>query len=219
MRNKYIAVTVLLLPALAVGVVYQWLRTDSAPEGYIHRVVSVVDGDTIVVSPGKDGERHIRYLGIDTPERFEPYSDKARKMNRSLVYNKSVRIETAFRRDDVYYRVLGFIFVHAESGQEVMVNLRLVEEGLAWLYPTDMQNTPYYDKFLSAQSNAIAKRINLWSSVNLDSRAYLETEGSFFHFTKTCRKRTRLLETTVEQAFLSAKIPCRRCRSGRMWRK
>lgn len=57
------------------------------------RVTRVSDGDTIDVIPA--GERRpirVRVFGIDTPERREPFSTRARNHTRVLVFDKAVRV-------------------------------------------------------------------------------------------------------------------------------
>ena len=51
-------------------------------------VQRVIDGDTVVLA---DGER-VRYIGMDTPERGEPFFDEATEYNRRLVEGRRVRL-------------------------------------------------------------------------------------------------------------------------------
>lgn len=44
-----------------------------------YQVTQVLDGDTIVVSSGE----HIRYWGIDAPEKFERWGEAATKFNQA----------------------------------------------------------------------------------------------------------------------------------------
>ena len=48
----------------------------------------VIDGDTVVLA---DGER-VRYIGMDTPERGEPFFDEATEYNRRLVEGRRVQL-------------------------------------------------------------------------------------------------------------------------------
>jgi endonuclease YncB( thermonuclease family) len=69
-------------------------------------VTQVIDGDTIVIDTGQ----HVRFIGIDTPERDHCGYDAATANMRRLVYGKAV-ILTAGARDDVdrYGRLLRYI--------------------------------------------------------------------------------------------------------------
>jgi len=69
-------------------------------------VTEVLDGDTIVIETGE----HIRFIGIDTPERGRCGSTEATANMRNMVYGKAV-ILTAGARDDVdkYGRLLRYV--------------------------------------------------------------------------------------------------------------
>jgi len=69
-------------------------------------VTEVLDGDTIVIDTGE----HIRFIGIDTPERGHCGSAEATANMRNMVYGKAV-ILTAGARDDVdkYGRLLRYV--------------------------------------------------------------------------------------------------------------
>lgn len=83
----------------------------------------VIDGDTIIL---KNGER-IRYLGIDSPERGEPYYDEARKRNIALCAGKRLRLVVCGAEPkDRYGRTLAWVWAG-----DTFVNAALLEEGLA----------------------------------------------------------------------------------------
>jgi micrococcal nuclease len=52
-------------------------------------VAQVVDGDTVELTDG----RRVRYIGINTPERDQPYYQEATEANRQLVGGKDVQLE------------------------------------------------------------------------------------------------------------------------------
>lgn len=115
-------------------------------------VAAVVDGDTITL-----GDRtRIRYLGINAPEKGQPFFSEALELNRKLVAEKRVRLELDEKRQDRYGRLLAYVFV----GEE-MVNLRLIREGLAHVLVIP-PNLRYSDAFLRAQQEARAARRGIW---------------------------------------------------------
>ena len=62
---------------------------DLVGKSFEAKIVAVIDGDT--VEGVRDGERlsiRIRLEGIDTPERGEPYSQEARRLTRSLLFDQ-----------------------------------------------------------------------------------------------------------------------------------
>ncbi len=70
-------------------------------------VVQVVDGDTVELSTG----RRLRYIGLNTPERDQPYYNEAREANRQLVEGKTVALEWDVETVDQYGRNLAYLWV------------------------------------------------------------------------------------------------------------
>ncbi len=134
----------------------------------VSRVVKIVDGDTAVLSGG----RQVRYIGIDTPETRrrragaweevnEPFSAEACRANEELVLGRPVRLEYDVERRDTYGRLLAYLWV-GETGQEVMVQEELLRRGLALLY-TFPPNVKHVDRFKAAQDEARRAKKGLWS--------------------------------------------------------
>lgn len=115
-------------------------------------VVSVADGDTLVVA---DSERKVtlRLAEIDAPERTQPYSQVARRNLVDLCKSaKSVRFETV--TTDRYGRTVAHVWC-----DEVHVNWRQVEDGLAWCFTKYLQSP---DLCLPLERAARADRRGLW---------------------------------------------------------
>jgi micrococcal nuclease len=91
-------------------------------------VTAVIDGDTISLSNGTK----VRYLGINTPERGQPFYEEAKRFNARLVGGKDVRLETGPVKRDGYGRLLAYVYVG-----DVLVNARLIAEGLGYLFVID----------------------------------------------------------------------------------
>lgn len=100
------------------------------------KVIKVIDGDTIVL----EGGYRVRYIGIDAPEKGEPYYSEAQDANRRLVQNKRVRLEKDISETDKYGRLLRY--VHVDS---TFVNAELVRQGYAkaHAYPPDIKYQAY----------------------------------------------------------------------------
>ena len=94
-----------------------------------YRVLSVIDGDTIMLE-GLDTQ--VRYLEIDAPEipteesPGDPLSLEAKKFNESLVDGKMVRLEFDEEKYDYYGRMLAYVYVDG-----LFVNHEMVRSGLA----------------------------------------------------------------------------------------
>lgn len=87
-------------------------------------VTSIVDGDTVHVALGDGATITIRLDGIDSPERGEPFSDRATRETRVLLLTKQVQV----RGTDVdrYGRLVARLVVDG-----VDVSTQLVRDGLA----------------------------------------------------------------------------------------
>jgi len=113
-------------------------------------VKRIIDGDTIEAK-----NQSIRLLGMNTPERGEPFYEEAKEFLESLILNKTVKLEFGKEKYDKYRRLLGYVFLNGEN-----VNIKLVEEGLANIYFPSGKDK-YYDKFLDSWEKCIENNQNL----------------------------------------------------------
>jgi endonuclease YncB( thermonuclease family) len=123
------------------------------------QVRHVVDGDTLVLSD----KRHVRLIGINTPERGrdgspdQPLAHEARVMLHSLVDNKTVRLQMEQDRHDRYGRLLAHVILtDGRNVQEI-----LLRSGLAFVVaiPPNVGRLPRYQ---SAEREARNKRLGVW---------------------------------------------------------
>lgn len=122
------------------------------PRPELATVTFVVDGDTVEIQT----EERIRLIGIDSPERGDPYYVEARNKLSELVLNKQVRMEKDVSEKDRYGRLLRYLYVG-----NLFVNLEMVKQGYAsaYTYPPDVK---YSQQFLAAEQEARSKRVGLW---------------------------------------------------------
>jgi micrococcal nuclease len=118
-----------------------------------YRVRYVLDGDTIELADG----RKIRYLGLNAPERDQPFYEEARLFNATLVADQTVRLEYDVVPIDQYGRTLAHVFVG-----EKHVNFELVRQGYANTY-TVPPNLRYADEMLAAEREARENQLGLWA--------------------------------------------------------
>jgi len=90
-------------------------------------VISVLDGDTIVVLHNNRAKR-IHLHGIDGPEKGQPYGMKAKQAASALVFGKEVTLQTYGK--DKYGRTLADVFLPDGTN----VNHELVKDGWCWWY-------------------------------------------------------------------------------------
>ena len=114
-------------------------------------VKTVLDGDSIVLTDGTK----VRYFGINTPERGQPFSEQAKQFNEKLVHGKQVEIVPAKKKRDGYGRVLVYVFVDGN-----LVNARLIQAGLAYVFT--FGPFQYADEWLALQQQAQEQRIGMW---------------------------------------------------------
>lgn len=117
-------------------------------------VVRVTDGDTVVL---RGGEK-VRYVGVDTPERGEPFYGEARERNKELLRGGDVTMEVcAAEPTDKYGRTLAWVY----SGG-VDVGGVLVREGLAGtlsIPPCGERKSKFFKEY---EDEAKAKGLGVW---------------------------------------------------------
>ena len=117
------------------------------------QVIRVIDGDTIVI----EGGQHLRYIGMDTPEKGEAFYLESTEANRRLVEGKRVRLVKDISETDRYGRLLRYVWV-----DDRMVNAELVRIGmaLAKAYPPDTRYQGYFEQL---EKEARTARRGIWA--------------------------------------------------------
>lgn len=131
------------------------------PGGVRARVTHVYDGDTIKVD--LDGSSYrLRYIGVDTPERDEPFYQEALDFNRQLVEDQTVILVQDVSETDRYGRLLRYVYL--EDG--TFVNAELMRNGMARLvtFPPDVAQTDY---FRELQRGAQEAGTGMWGRPDL----------------------------------------------------
>lgn len=118
-------------------------------------VTKVFDGDTIEINY----KEKIRYIGINAPEKGQPFSSKSLLKNQELVSGKKVRLELDVQTKDRYRRTLAYVFIG-----DIFVNQEMVKEGLA-VSETIQPNVKYQKEILEAQKRARESCIGVWQGL------------------------------------------------------
>jgi micrococcal nuclease len=127
------------------------------PKDYTIEIVDyVIDGDTIVL---KNGE-HVRYIGIDTPEKGDCFWKEATNFNKKLVEGKTVKLIKDKENRDKYGRLLRYVYVN-----DIFVNEELVKLGYAeeFLVPP---NNKYSYNFNILEDRAKNLNLGIWKKCN-----------------------------------------------------
>lgn len=145
------------------------------------KVISITDGDTIVVDLNGKTEK-LRFIGIDTPETYHPskpvqyFGKEASDYTTKQLTNKTIYLQKDVSERDKYGRLLRYIWLvkpskNEPSKEEVIANCfnaELVKNGYAhaYTYPPDVK---YNEIFKELEAEAREKHIGLWNNENPDS--------------------------------------------------
>lgn len=130
--------------------------TDDIPDGDVATVTNVIDGDTIDATLNGITYR-VRYIGVDTPERDEPYYSEATAANRALVAGQQVILVRDVSETDEFGRLLRYVY----RPDGTFVNAQLIANGYARLvtFPPDTAQAAYFQQL---QREAREAERGLW---------------------------------------------------------
>ena len=122
------------------------------------QVVGISDGDTLKVLDANHQVHTIRLMGIDAPEKAQPFGQRAKQSLSALVFQQQVQVE--WHKQDRYGRIVGQ--VRTRAGVDVC--LEQLQRGMAWHYkqyereqsPADRQS------YAAAEAEARAAKLGLW---------------------------------------------------------
>lgn len=134
------------------------ISTSALADTLIGKVVGVSDGDTITVLDGQQTQHKVRLMGIDCPEKAQPFGQNAKQSLSNLVFGRSVNVE--WQKLDRYERIVGKVLV---GGQDA--NLEQLRKGLAWHYKKYEREQEPLDRATYSQAEIEARMGNrgLWS--------------------------------------------------------
>jgi len=159
LKSKSFIFAVLLLGigiGLGLGLGHGLWHSDNSNSGLYEEalVTSVIDGDTVELADG----RHVRYLGINTPEVGDYYAEEATARNRDLVEGKTIELQRGSRDQDEYGRLLRYVYVDG-----TFVNAELVVEGYATAYIFDPDDR-YSQILVQLEQYARMRELGLWAT-------------------------------------------------------
>ena len=130
------------------------------------QVLSVIDGDSLVVSIVRD-QNEVRLDSIDSPEGRQAWGEQATSGLRKLIAGRLVLLEQ--HGQDQYGRTLATIYaVHLTNHECINVNEHMVMLGHAWVNRLHYGHLPpdRQDKLNDLQRRAKSERLGLWSEPN-----------------------------------------------------
>lgn len=129
-------------------------------DGQHVKIAYVIDGDTVELDNG----RRVRYLGINTPERGQPFYKEATEANRRLAEGQAAWMVLDTQPTDRFGRTLAYLWI-----QDRFVNLELVSQGYANAY-TEPPNVRYSEEILAAEQEARNAQAGLWALADVPIR-------------------------------------------------
>ncbi len=148
LRWPVVLLFLVLLVSTACGPLKRGPDTSDWP-----RVERVVDGDTIVLDNGTI----VRLLGVNTPERGQPFYEEAKAFTEELTLGKPVRLERDVVPVDQYNRVLAYVYLEDDT----FVNLEIVRQGYGQVYVIP-PNVAHVEELREAEQEAREQGRGLW---------------------------------------------------------
>ena len=141
-----------------------------------HRVLSVVDGDTIKIEY-KGGSETVRLIGVDTPETVNPnwplevFAKEASAFTTNLLVGETVYLRFGNEARGKYDRLLAYVF-RAPDG--LFVNLEIVRQGYGNAYIK--YPFKHMELFRHYEARARDSRKGLWGVASLASTSDVRSE-------------------------------------------
>jgi micrococcal nuclease len=120
---------------------------------YEGTIIRVIDGDTYVFLT-MTGSFTVRMLGIDAPERDQPFSRESSEFLSSYLNKKAITIVNGTDKDD---RSVGTLFVNGKD-----INLLSLKGGYSWHYKRYSADKDY----AAAEEYAQRNKLKIWSLPN-----------------------------------------------------
>ncbi len=136
-----------------------------------HRVIRIVDGDTIIVNYKGKNEK-VRLLCVNTPESVHPDKKQnipmgkvASDYTKKRLKGKYVELEFVGPIRRRYGRLLAYVFVDGLN-----FNLELVRKGLSPHYIKHGLSEKYDQEFKEAERYARKHKLNIWGDLELTKK-------------------------------------------------
>ena len=143
--SGWLSINRILLPLLLL------FTLSAQAEALEGKVVKIADGDTLTLLTPSNQQVKIRLAGIDTPEKKQPFGNKAKQALSNLAFQKQALVEIETK--DRYGRTIGVVFVDGLN-----VNAELVKQGMAWVYRKYTDDKRLY----ALESEAKQAKRGLW---------------------------------------------------------
>ena len=104
-----------------------------APTAQEYQLVYAADGDSFEVQDSRKRKLRVRLYGVDAPEGKQTYGKESRAHLIKLMQGKKVIIKTMYQDD--YKRSVALVYLSVNGKpDELSINQRQVQAGMAWVY-------------------------------------------------------------------------------------
>ena len=123
------------------------------------RIVGVSDGDTVTLLDTAKTTHKVRLMGIDAPEKSQPFGTRSKQSLSSLIFGKYVAVE--WSKKDRYGRLIAKI----STPNIPDINLEQVKLGMAWHYKDYQREQSSTDReaYANAEDEARTYQRGLWA--------------------------------------------------------
>ena len=134
---------------------------DGKSKELVGKIVGVHDGDTVTLLDRNKVQYKIRLSGIDAPELGQDFGRRSKDNLAALIFGKDVLV--IHDKLDRYGRVVGKIIF-----DNIDINLRQVEDGLAWHFKRYENEQSAEDRvtYSEAENRARSAKSGLWVQPN-----------------------------------------------------
>lgn len=211
MDRRWLSLILLLLCGCVLQVETTTIPADQA------FVTRAVDGDTMVLD---NGER-VRFLCINTPEKWETHYHEATEALRAMVENQTVILQKDVSDRDKYGRLLRYVYL--PDGTFVNAEMVRLGHAKAYHYPPD---TSHYEEMVELEKEAKSSHLGLWnesdpSDLTKDDYPpdcdYVASVSGEVYYANTCKYAHRILEknrlcfSTMQEALAAGYRETHKC--------
>lgn len=148
---------------LAGGQAY---ATCNLTQGGHDTIVEIVDGDTVILSSGKQ----VRMVGTQSPKLALnrknfidwPLADTAKTALENIALGQKVELKYGGLKIDRHHRILAHLFIKDDDGQQIWLQQYMLQQGLARTY-SFKDNRSCILELLAAETSARTANKNIWS--------------------------------------------------------
>jgi endonuclease YncB( thermonuclease family) len=135
-------------------------KSDSQTDKQEYRLLYIGDGDSFELIDEHKRKLRVRLYGIDAPEVSQNYGKESREHLMQLLRGKKIRLKTIYQ--DNYQRAVAIVYL-TNNGKidNLSVNQRQVQNGMAWVYDYFCTNT-ICNTWKLEEALAQRQKLGLW---------------------------------------------------------